>query len=146
MSSISPEENKSEAEQGPARQRRGHVDIVLANEALDVVNLTLRRMPMKLQLLAGDVRVHFEDYAPQDVIEQGFEPDILGLFVGDPLGAETANENPFPAQIILYIGSIWDFSQGDRVVFRDEVRLTYLHELGHFFGWDEEQVAEHGLE
>jgi predicted Zn-dependent protease with MMP-like domain len=30
--------------------------------------------------------------------------------------------------------------------FRKEVRLTYLHELGHYLGWDEDQVAAHGLE
>jgi predicted Zn-dependent protease with MMP-like domain len=26
------------------------------------------------------------------------------------------------------------------------VRLTYLHELGHYLGWDEDEIAERGLE
>ena len=29
--------------------------------------------------------------------------------------------------------------------FEDEVRLTYLHELGHHFGWDEGDLEERGL-
>jgi predicted Zn-dependent protease with MMP-like domain len=31
-------------------------------------------------------------------------------------------------------------------VFLGEVQVTYLHELGHYFGWDEAQIAEVGLE
>jgi predicted Zn-dependent protease with MMP-like domain len=26
------------------------------------------------------------------------------------------------------------------------VRVTYLHELGHFLGWDEEDLAARGLD
>jgi predicted Zn-dependent protease with MMP-like domain len=26
------------------------------------------------------------------------------------------------------------------------VRLTYLHELGHYFGWDEDQLTSRGLD
>jgi predicted Zn-dependent protease with MMP-like domain len=32
-----------------------------------------------------------------------------------------------------------------RTVFLPEVQITYLHELGHYFGWDEEQIANVGL-
>jgi predicted Zn-dependent protease with MMP-like domain len=32
-----------------------------------------------------------------------------------------------------------------RTVFLREVQITYLHELGHYFGWDEEQIANVGL-
>jgi predicted Zn-dependent protease with MMP-like domain len=32
-----------------------------------------------------------------------------------------------------------------RNVFLREVRITYLHELGHYLGWDEEQIANVGL-
>lgn len=143
---ISPNQNASDGDAGEGDGLHRKVDMALANEALDVVNQTLRRMPMQLQLLAGEVRVHFEDYASEEVVEQGFEPDILGLFVGEAVGQEAHSDNPFPAQIILYIGSLWDFCEGDLPTFREEVRLTYLHELGHYFGWDEDQVAQHGLE
>ena len=30
-------------------------------------------------------------------------------------------------------------------MFLREVRITYLHELGHYFGWDEEQITNVGL-
>ena len=31
-------------------------------------------------------------------------------------------------------------------VFREEVRLTYLHELGHYLGWDEDELTARGLD
>jgi predicted Zn-dependent protease with MMP-like domain len=77
---------------------------------------------------------------------EGFEPDILGLFTGNPHGTELAHDNPMPPQILLYLDSLWEFAEGDIDAFRDEVRLTYLHELGHFLGWDEDQITARGLE
>jgi predicted Zn-dependent protease with MMP-like domain len=32
-----------------------------------------------------------------------------------------------------------------RTLFLHEVEITYLHELGHYFGWDEDQIANAGL-
>ena len=39
-----------------------------------------------------------------------------------------------------------DYAEADEEIYRDEVRLTYLHELGHYLGWDEDEIAERGLE
>lgn len=42
--------------------------------------------------------------------------------------------------------NLWDFAEGDVETFRDETRLTYLHELGHYLGWDEDELAARGLD
>jgi predicted Zn-dependent protease with MMP-like domain len=112
--------------------------------AADTVAATQRRLPPPLRPLAAAVPVHYEETPAGHLLEEGFEPDILGLFSGEPHG-ETS-DNPLPAQIHLYLANLWDFAEGDPGVFRDEVRLTYLHELGHYLGWDEDQIAERGLE
>jgi predicted Zn-dependent protease with MMP-like domain len=122
------------------------VDARLQKSAREVIASTLRRMPVKLRSLAAQVPVHFEAYASEEVVKQGFEPDILGLYIGETVGHEADSDHPLPPQILLYLCSILDFCEGDLPAFREEVKLTYLHELGHFFGWDEEQVAAHGLE
>lgn len=124
----------------------GMPDLKLTATALEVVNATLRSLPDALRKPAKDVHVVFEDHADAELVAQGFEPDILGLFVGDPVGTGSGSLQPMPPQIVLYVGSLWDYADRDRDVFREEVRLTYLHELGHFFGWDEDEVAERGLE
>jgi len=34
-----------------------------------------------------------------------------------------------PAQILLFLENIWDYAEDDETTYRDEVRVTYLHEL-----------------
>lgn len=112
--------------------------------AAPVIAATQRKLPAPVRTPAGGVPVHFEALPAQDVIDDGFEPDILGLFTGSPYGA--ADDQPLPAQIILYLENLWDFAEGDEEIFREEVRLTYLHELGHFLGWDEDDLTARGLD
>ena len=49
------------------------------------------------------------------------------------------------AAITRFLDNLWEFSERDRDTYREEVRLTLLHELGHFLGLDEDQVAARGL-
>ena len=114
--------------------------------AADTVGAAQRQLPPDIRALARGVAVHYERTPADDVIAEGFEPDILGLFTGSPHGTEFSQETPAPPQILLYLDSLWDFAEGDVDVFREEVRVTYLHELGHYLGWDEDQLAARGLE
>ena len=105
-----------------------------------------RKLPGPLRELAVAVPVHYEQFPSEDIIKEGFEPDILGLFTGAPHGAELDQEQPMMPQILLYLGNLWDQAGGDRTFFCEEVRTTYLHELGHFLGWDEDDLAARGLD
>jgi predicted Zn-dependent protease with MMP-like domain len=107
---------------------------------------TQRRLPAEVRPLAQAVPVHFEAEPDPSVLAEGFEPDILGLFTGNAHGTEIAQSHPAPPQILLYLENLWDFAEGDPAVFREEVRLTYLHELGHYLGWDEDELAARGLD
>jgi predicted Zn-dependent protease with MMP-like domain len=51
-----------------------------------------------------------------------------------------------PAEIVLYLENIWDMAAGDLACFNDEVKITYLHELGHYLGWDEDDLAARDLD
>jgi len=71
-------------------------------------------------------------------IEDGVDPESLGLFSGPALSEE--GEVPMPAQIVLFLDNIWDYAEGDREAFREEVRTTLLHELGHYLGLEEDEL------
>ena len=114
--------------------------------AARVVEAAQRGLPPALRPLAATVPVHYEALPDSELIEAGFEPDILGLFTGSPHGADLHEEQPMPAEIVLFLENLWDFAEGDRAVFVDEVRITYLHELGHFLGWDEDDLAARELD
>ena len=118
----------------------------LAQIAADTVGATQRRLPGEIRPLARDVRVHYDTAPSADVIAEGFAPDILGLFSGTAYGEEFVQHNPTPPQIFLYLESLWDVAEEDVAAFREEVRLTYLHELGHYLGWDEDDIAARGLD
>lgn len=118
----------------------------LTQLAADTVGAAQRQLPPDLRALARGVAVHYERLPAPDVLAEGFEPDILGLFTGTPHGTELTHDNPTPPQILLYLDNLWDFAEKDADLFREEVRLTYLHELGHYLGWGEDEVAARGLE
>lgn len=118
----------------------------LVEIAAATVGAAQRQLPPEIRPLARAVPVHYEKTPAPDVLAEGFEPDILGLFTGSPHGTELSTDNPAPPQILLYLASLWDFAGEDVEAFREEVRLTYLHELGHYLGWDEEELTARGLD
>ena len=93
---------------------------------------------------AEKLPVIFEPHPNADLQADGIEADTLGLFTG----AEFADEEtlPLPPQIILFLENIWEFAEGDEEVFRNEIRTTFLHELGHYLGLDEDDLTGRGLE
>ena len=110
-----------------------------------VVADTQRRLPPDLRPHAAEVAVHCCAAPAEDLIREGFPPDILGLFSGAALD-EDPGDNPVPPQIHLYLENLWDYAEGDPEFFREEVRVTYLHELGHYLGLDEGELEARGLE
>lgn len=114
--------------------------------AQQAVAAARRRLPPEVRTAAEAAAVCFEPVPNDAILAEGWEPDILGLFVGHEHGGELSDGQPLPPQILLFLENIWDYAEGDEAIFRDEVRLTYLHELGHYLGWDEDEVARRGLE
>jgi len=110
------------------------------------VAATQARLPGPVRGAAAAVPVHFETLPSDELVAEGFEPDILGLFSGPAHGDPRGEDNLVPPQIFLYLENLWDFAEGDVGVFREEVRVTYLHELGHYLGWDEDDLAARGLD
>lgn len=114
--------------------------------AAGIVEAAQKSLPAPLRPLAATVPVHYEQLPDDELIAAGFEPDILGLFTGSPYGADLHEDQPMPAEIVLFLANLWDFAEGKQDVFCDEVRITYLHELGHFLGWDEEDLTARELD
>ena len=118
----------------------------LTQIAANTVGAAQRQLPPDIRALARGVAVHYERLPAADVIADGFPDDILGLFTGSAHGTELSHDNPAPPQILLYLENLWDFAENDPEIFRAEVRQTYLHELGHFLGWDEDELTARGLD
>jgi len=114
--------------------------------AVAVVQRVRVRLPAELRTASEPIVTLYQDVPDQTVLDQGFEPDLLGLFEGasrieaDPVASER------PPRIILYLQNLWDLAEGDPGLFSEEVRTTYLHELGHFLGFNENDLTLRDLD
>jgi len=113
--------------------------------ALDEVQSLLRALPRDVRAKADSLAVLFEKCPRKALIAEGIEPDTLGLFEGASLRDGPVNE-PTPPHIVLYLENIWDFTKPDTTLYRQEIRTTYLHELGHYLGLEEDDMQARFLD
>lgn len=68
----------------------------------------------------------------------------MGFFVGEPWHDDDGYVGI--RQIVLFIENIWEEAAHDPAEYRLQVRSTLLHEIGHYWGLDEEDLLQRGLE
>jgi predicted Zn-dependent protease with MMP-like domain len=91
------------------------------------VQRALDAVPEELAEGLRNVAIVVEDENPE-------EPDLYGLF-DDP--------EYLPAKVTIYrLPLEADFPEPERL--EHEIRVTVLHELAHYFGIDEDRLAELG--
>jgi predicted Zn-dependent protease with MMP-like domain len=104
---------------------------------------TLDSLPPEIQNAVRSVPVILEEFPSPDALADGIAADQLGVFEG---GAACDSGVPEPTRIVLWLGNLWDMCEASESAYREEVRITLLHEFGHFLGWNEEDLLERGLE
>jgi predicted Zn-dependent protease with MMP-like domain len=112
-----------------------------------VVRVTMHRLPERIKTAVRPCRIELEWI--DDCLAAGEDlpgDDLLGLFEGASLSDPTPDDLNSLPRIRLFLDSLWDYAEGDPEIFRQEVRITLLHELGHYLGLNEDQVADMGLE
>lgn len=105
----------------------------------------LSALPDRFRKLLVDVPILVEDRPSEEMVREGIDPRALGLFDGPGLEARTSTEAPpAPSHIILYWTNILDMADDDEAL-GEELEITLLHEIAHYFDLDEDEVAELGL-
>src|SRR3990172_1255532 len=104
----------------------------------DHVRSALDAVPTQIAAALRNVAVVVEDENPD-------EPDLYGLFEGVPPTGGGPGPGALPARIAVYrLPLEGDFP--DPAELEHEIRVTVLHELGHYFGLDEDRLGELGLD
>ena len=104
------------------------------DEALRVVREVTQEMPEELRREAERVPCLLEKWPPEG-------DEALGRI----LSFEENVVSEAPGPIVLYLGAIYQDCQDLGLDYADEVRITFLHELGHHLGLDEADLDERGL-
>jgi predicted Zn-dependent protease with MMP-like domain len=113
--------------------------------ATEVIAQLIASLPPELRSAAREVPVCLESWPSRELVADGIAGDILGLFVGAPRHEHQQDPGP-PPQIFLFLENIHNECNEVGSTFVDEIRRTYLHELGHYLGLDEGALAERDLD
>jgi predicted Zn-dependent protease with MMP-like domain len=71
-------------------------------------------------------------------------PGLLGLYQGIPLTSRTsAYAGVLPDRITIYRHAICGICQSEEEI-AEQVRRTVIHEIGHYFGIDDNRLTELG--
>ncbi|HSC87540.1 MAG TPA: metallopeptidase family protein [Polyangiaceae bacterium] len=119
-------------------------------ELLDRIGQALegavRDLPAEYQERLAHVPLLVESRPSVDLVESGFDPRAMGLFDGlDHEGDLNQAHTTAPTRIVLYAENLID-EAGDGPELEEEVIVTVLHEIGHYFGLDEDDMERLGLD
>lgn len=106
----------------------------LFEKADRVVKETIAAMPPQLRAEAEKVPCILERWPPEG-------EEVLGRC----LSFEEHVVSDAPGPLILYLGAIHEDCAEFDLDYADEVRITFLHEMGHHLGLDEADLDERGL-
>lgn len=100
---------------------------------------------MEIQGEAKSIPIFYEDYPSPAQEQEGVEPYTLGLLEGGNRNEYLSGGGTTHPSIHIFLENLYDEAEGDHQTFKEQVRVTYLHELGHYFGLEEEDMFPRGL-
>jgi predicted Zn-dependent protease with MMP-like domain len=101
-------------------------------------------LPEEWGELLDNVAIVVEDEpSADDLAELGMDADegdeLLGLYQGTPLHERGVEYGALPDRVVIYRGPILRISGSRQEIIR-QVQETVLHELGHHFGLEEDDL------
>jgi predicted Zn-dependent protease with MMP-like domain len=115
-----------------------------------LVEQALDALPESFRSRMGNVVVLVEDLPPGQAVRtrtprpRSLSPSrlVLGVFHGVPATKKSVFNLPTgPDTIVLYQKNIESVCPTDEQI-REQVMLTVMHEIGHYFGMDEDQLRD----
>ena len=108
-----------------------------------VVERALRRLPRGFREKLANIVVVVEEWADEETLEEmGIEPPdtLYGLYRGvDLTQRDSTYGNVLPDTVTIYQGPIEEDCESEDEM-ADVIRDTVVHEIGHYFGLDDETM------
>jgi predicted Zn-dependent protease with MMP-like domain len=127
--------------------RRAQFDLPAASATIvDVAQRVIEELPSEFRDRLRDVPIIVEARPSLDLVRDGFDPRSLGLFEGADHREPIFDAVGPPPRIVLYAANLTaTLDPDDPDALETEVEITVLHEVGHYFGLEEERLHELGL-
>ncbi len=128
-------------------RRKGPADWITRERFAALVLEAVESIPGEFQQHLARVEIVIEDQPDATTLrELGVDPDdetLYGLYQGLPVGEYEISSGGLPDVIVIYARPLCeDF--GDEYHLRREIRKTVIHEVGHFFGFDDAELEKKG--
>jgi predicted Zn-dependent protease with MMP-like domain len=113
-----------------------------------VLRQAIDDLPEMFREAIRNVAIVVEDWPPDWLLEEldiPPEKTLYGLYHGIPLPERSVlDSGNLPDKISVYQGPlVEDFRDSEELA--RQIRTTLLHEIGHYFGMDEEDLARLGV-
>jgi predicted Zn-dependent protease with MMP-like domain len=117
-----------------------------ADDFRTILDDVLRGLPKRIRDVVAKVPVTVEPKPTPEMAEHAphISPEILGLFVGTSLGEKGSGAPEFPDVVLLFQKNL-ERAGHNRAEVAKEIRITLLHEYGHYLGFEEEDMERLGL-
>ena len=113
-------------------------------EFIRLVRQAYRRVPPAMREAMHNVDIVVEERPrPEDLDLADAGATLFGMYTGVPLPVREGGEPLLPDRIVLYRRSILE-SCSSRAEAAREIRVTLLHEVGHYLGMNEEDLDRLG--
>lgn len=111
----------------------------------------IRELPEKYRAMLDEVPVIVDDepsielQKEMNAYEPGKPSDICGVHTGPSQSDAARHELAYATPAIqLFRGPLYRLVGNDPAELRAEIRITLLHELGHHFDFDDDDLDERG--
>src|SRR5262245_27756116 len=112
-----------------------------------LVHEALQDLPQLFKEKLQNVAIIVEDYPSPEVLERMEVPEdetLFGLYEGVPLTERGYFDAPLhPDRVFIFQEPIENVCNSPEEI-KEEVRITVMHELAHFFGFDDDELEEAG--
>jgi predicted Zn-dependent protease with MMP-like domain len=110
-----------------------------------VAEAALAELPQELLDQLDNVAVLIADWPSAEMVADGIDPRILGLYHGVPMARRSVSFGaPYADTIHLFRANLERVS-ATRAALLERIRVVVLHETAHFFGYGEAQLRRMGL-
>ncbi len=135
-----------ELDQAQLAERPEHERRELLSTAEEHLAATIQQLPKDFQGRLLDVTFLIELLPLPEHVEAGLDPRILGLIEGQwHAGRQSMEPDSLPTRIVVFAANIAaEFPES--ADFTEQIRITVLHEIGHYFGLEEDDMARLGLD
>lgn len=107
-----------------------------------IVELAVDDLPVEFAKALDNLEIVVEDWPTMEELKsvrahRGMT--LFGLYRGIPIPQRPNNYSSLPDKIAIFAGPILEYYP-DPTEAREQIRSTILHEIGHHFGMNEEEI------